>query len=112
MFRTTLYAVWALEQQFMLQSFMFVGVERALGTRIAVLACAGLFGFAHLPNPVLTLATLSAGILFTLAFARYRNVYLLAIAHVILGLAFAIAVPEDVHHHMRVGWGYSRYVPK
>ena len=110
--RTSLYLVWALEQQFMLQSFLFVGVERALGTRIAVLACAGLFGFAHLPNPVLTLATLAAGVLFTLAFARYRNVYLLAVAHLILGLAFAVAVPEEVHHHMRVGWGYSRYVPK
>lgn len=109
-FRSLAYAAWAFEQQFMLQSFIFVGMERAFGVRWAVVTSGLLFGFAHLPNPALFPVTLVGGYFSAIAFARYRSVYVLAVAHAILGLTFAVTVPEQIHHRMRVGWGYSRYV--
>jgi membrane protease YdiL (CAAX protease family) len=70
-----------------------------------------LFASAHIPNPVLVVATLAVGICFTQLFRRYRNIWGLGIAHGLLGLALTLSVPNDVHHHMRVGIGYLRYHP-
>ncbi len=109
--RTLLYAVWALEQEFMLESFLFVSFERAFGTRWAIFCATTLFVLAHLPNPALVVATAVGGLVFTTTFARYRNLYVVSIAHLVLGLTFALTVPDSMHHHMRVGWGYSRYTP-
>lgn len=98
-----LYGVWALVQQFLTQSFIFTRLERALGSRPAVIVTALLFGIAHVPNPVLMTATLAMGFGFSEFFRRYRNVYPLAIAHALLGLALAVALPESTTQHMRVG---------
>jgi hypothetical protein len=57
------------------------------------------------------LATLITGLCFTAAFALYRNVYTIAIAHALLGLAVAVALPADLHRNMRVGLGYFSYQP-
>lgn len=104
------YLFWTLQQQFILQSFFFIRLEQWLGSRRAVWAAAGLFTVAHLPNPVLFPATLAAGLVFCAAFRRYRNIYTLAIAQAILGICLASAVPDAVHHHMRVGIGYLDWV--
>jgi membrane protease YdiL (CAAX protease family) len=106
------YALWAIEQEFILQSFFYVNVEQLAGNRFhsAVIATA-LFAAAHFPNPVLVSATLVVGICFTQLFRRYRNIYALGIAHGLLGLALAVSVSADVHHHMRVGLGYRLYRP-
>jgi membrane protease YdiL (CAAX protease family) len=68
-----------------------------------------LFAIAHIPNPVLTVATFIWGFCCCLLFLRYRNVYTIGIAHGILGICFAITVPDRFHHHMRVGLGYLHY---
>jgi membrane protease YdiL (CAAX protease family) len=68
-----------------------------------VLITGFLFGFAHIPNPVLMAATLGMGFAFSELFRRYRNVYPLAIAHAALGLALAVTFPESVIGRMRVG---------
>lgn len=107
-----LYAFWALQQEFILQCFFFVELQELLGTRWAIVAAAVLFATAHLPNPMLTACTLMMALLFAAAFARYRNLYVLGIAHAILGLALAISVPDDLHRHMRVGLGYLHYHTK
>lgn len=106
------YALWAIEQEFILQSFFYVNVEQLAGNRLhsAVIATA-LFAAAHIPNPLLVSATLVVGICFTQLFRRYRNIYALGIAHGLLGLALAVSVSADVHHHMRVGLGYLLYRP-
>src|SRR5271167_4358046 len=44
------YAIWALEQEFILQSFFYVRLESLLGSRRAVLGAVLLFSAAHLPS--------------------------------------------------------------
>lgn len=104
-----LYAVWALEQQFILQSFFFVRLELLVGSGWSVLVSALLFALAHLPNPVLTVATFAGALAFCELFRRYRNLWTLAAAHAILGLALAAAVPVEIHRNMRVGIGYLTF---
>jgi len=104
------YLFWTFQQQFMLQSFFFLRLERRLGSRKAVWAAAGLFALAHFPNPVLVPATWVAGLAFCELFRRYRNIYTLAIAQAILGMCLAAAVPNAMHHHMRVGIGYLSWI--
>lgn len=45
------YAIWALAQQFVLQSFFYLRIESVLGGKPAVLVTAVLFGAAHIPVP-------------------------------------------------------------
>ena len=107
------YMLWAVVQQFILQDFFLARLLRILPTpTTAVIVAAGLFAVAHLPNPVLTVATLAWGIVACGLFLRYRNVYSLGIAHGILGLCLAIAIPNTLHHQMRVGIGYIRWHAK
>ena len=104
------YLIWAVMQQFLLQIYFLLRLQRILGGKVApVVAAAGLFSLAHLPNPVLTPITLVWGIAACVLFLRYRNIYALGIAHGILGLCVAVIVPEPLQHHMRVGIGYYRY---
>jgi len=106
------YLIWTLQQQFMLQSFFFLRLERLLGSSKAVWAAAGLFALAHFPNPVLVPATLAAGLVFCELFRRHRNIYTLAIAQAVLGMCLAAAVPDALHHHMRVGIGYLSWIAR
>lgn len=106
------YLAWTLQQQFLLQSFFFLRLERLLGSRKAVWAAAGLFALAHVPNPVLVPVTLVAGLAFCELFRRYRNIYTLAIAQAILGMCLAAAVPDALHHHMHVGIGYLSWIAR
>ena len=104
------HAIWALMQQFILNSFFYLGFEQLLGnTRKAVAATCVLFAAAHLPNPVLVPATLLGGWFFVEMFRRYRNLYPIAVAHAMLGLAIAMSVPDSLLRHMRVGIGYVHF---
>jgi membrane protease YdiL (CAAX protease family) len=104
------YLLWAVVQQYIQQSYFFSRIEKF--TTHGVLASfitALLFSLAHLPNPVLTPVTFAGGWALSELFRRYRNVYPLAVAHGLIGLAIAVSVPDHIHHHMRVGLGYLRY---
>lgn len=104
------YFVWALMQQFLLQAYFLPRFLRLTSSRwLAVAAVALLFAVAHIPNPILTIAAFAWGGCSSLLFLRYRNLYTLGIAHGILGICFAVTVPDHFHHHMRVGLGYLRY---
>lgn len=104
------YLIWALVQQYIQQSFFFVRIEQLMGNRpLASFMTAILFGLVHLPNPVLTLVTFFGGWLLSELFRRYRSLWPLAFAHGVIGLTLAVAVPDHIHHHMRVGLGYLRY---
>ena len=104
------YVIWAFMQQFVLQDFFLLRLIRVLPSRTsAVIVAAALFATAHIPNPLLTLATMVWGIAACALFLKYRNLYVLGLAHGILGLCIAVSVPNAIHHHMRVGLGYLRY---
>jgi membrane protease YdiL (CAAX protease family) len=106
------YAIWASLQQFLLQIFFLQRILRLVGSKaLAVLLAAGIFSLAHLPNPILTVATLVFGLAACALFLRYRNLYTLAITHAILGISIAICFPGPVTHNMRVGLGYLAYRP-
>ncbi|MBZ5512268.1 MAG: CPBP family intramembrane metalloprotease [Acidobacteriia bacterium] len=105
------YAIWALMQQFILNSFFFLNLEELLGdSRRALWGAAALFCFAHLPNPVLMAGTLLAAVFFLSLFRRYRNLYPLGIAHALLGLSLAVTVPDAWLRHMRVGISYLHFM--
>jgi hypothetical protein len=103
------YLIWALLQEFMLQSFFFTRCERLFGGQKAVWVAASLFAMAHLPSPVLTTFTLLGALFFCEMFRRYRSIYPLGVVHAMLGLTIAATMPDSVLHHMRVGIAYFHY---
>lgn len=106
------YAIWAFLQQFLLQVFFLQRFLRLVPSKaLAVVLAAGIFSLAHLPSPILTVATLVFGLAACALFLRYRNLYPLAITHAILGICIAICFPGPVTHNMRVGLGYLDYRP-
>jgi membrane protease YdiL (CAAX protease family) len=100
------YSLWAFVQQFILQSFFFVRLETLLGSRKAVFATTALFALAHLPNTILTVVTIFAGLFFCELFRRYRNIFPLGAVHALLGLTMAASFSDSLLRHMRVGMGY------
>ncbi len=104
------YSIWALEQEFILNSFFFNRFEKLLGDgTYAMFLTAGLFAFVHVPNPVLVPATFVGGLFFIAVFRRFRNIYPLAIAHAMFGITLALTVPDHWIRHMRVGLGFLRF---
>jgi membrane protease YdiL (CAAX protease family) len=107
------YAVWAGVQQLILQCFILSRSLRLLGNATAAAAVsAALFAVAHLPNPLLTLITLFCGLASCLFFLHYKNLWPLALAHAILGIAIAITIPVSLDHNMRVGLSYFNWVDR
>lgn len=105
------YALWAMVQEIILQCFLLVRAFRLLGNpTLAAVLSAALFSVAHLPNPVLAIITLVFGVAACLFYLHYRNIWPLAAAHALLGIAIAISIPADLDHNMRVGVGYLTYV--
>ncbi len=114
------YLLWTTYQQFLLQDYFMPRALRLLSSEAAAIKVvssetaaialtAVLFSLAHLPNLVLTAATLVWGAVSCLLFRRYRNLYALGVAQCLLGLCFAVCVPDTLNHHLRVGLGYLRY---
>jgi Type II CAAX prenyl endopeptidase Rce1-like len=104
--RSLQYAIWALVQEFILQSIFFVRLESVCNSRRAVFWAASLYAVAHIPNPVLTLLSFFGGLLFCEFFRRWRNLFPLGIIHGALGITIAASLPDRWLHHMRVGIGY------
>lgn len=103
------YLIWALMQEFILQSFFFNRLEELYGGVSAVWISATLFAAAHLPSPVLTTATLIGALLFCEMYRRFRSIYPIGIIHAMLRLTIFLITPDNLLHHMRVGIGYLRY---
>jgi hypothetical protein len=104
------YMLWTIYQQFLLQDYFMARLLRLISSEAVAVTLAGtLFALAHLPNLVLTAATLVWGIVSCALFRRYRNLWTHGLAQGLLGLCLAICVPDALHHHLRVGLGYLRY---
>jgi hypothetical protein len=104
------YVLWTLYQQFLMNDLFMPRLTRLLASESAAVSVAAvLFAAAHLPNLWLTAATLVWGAISRALFRRYHNIYALGLAQGLLGICFAVCVPDAVHHHLRVGLGYLRY---
>jgi hypothetical protein len=104
------YGLWAFAQQILLQDFFLRRMLRLVAREtVAVLVAAGIFSLAHLPNPILTVVTFLWGLIACTLFLRYRNLYPLGVAHALLGITIAVAVPGPMIRNMRVGLGYLTY---
>lgn len=106
------YVTWTVYQQFLLNDYFMPRLLRLVTSEgLALAIVAALFSAAHMPNLWLALATLAWGWISCALFRRYRNLYALGLAQGLLGLCFAVCVPEALNHHLRVGLGYVRYHP-
>lgn len=103
------YVLWTVYQQFLLQDYFMPRLTRVMSSDAGIAVAAVLFAVAHLPNLPLTLATLVWGLVSCALFRRYRSLYALGLAQGLLGLCFAVCIPDALHHHMRVGLGYGQY---
>jgi len=104
------YVLWTIYQQFLLQDYFMDRLLRVVSNESTAVTLAGaLFAVAHLPNLALTVATLVWGVVSCVLFRRYRNLWALGLAQGVLGLCFAVCIPDALHHHLRVGLGYLRY---
>jgi hypothetical protein len=104
------YMIWSLLQEFLLLDFFLPRLLRLLpGKKAAAMAATGIFAFAHLPNPILTVLTLLWGWAACRLFLRYGSLYTLAMAHAVLGMCLAVTIPGPVDHNLRVGLGYFTY---
>lgn len=105
------YVLWTVYQQFLLQDYFMPRLTRVLKADAAIAFAAVLFAMAHLPNVPLTVATLVWGAVSCFLFHRCRSLVVLGITQGLLGLCFAVCVPDAYLHHMRVGLGYWHYQP-
>jgi hypothetical protein len=106
------YILWTIYQQFLLQDYFMDRLLRLGLTASSAVTVAGvLFAAAHVPSMVLVAATFVWGIASCALFRRYHNIWMLGLAQGLLGLCFAICVPDALHHHLRVGLGYWKYNP-
>jgi hypothetical protein len=101
------YGLWSLFQQYLTQSYFHNRLLSLIRNRhVSSLLVALMFGGAHIPNPILTIATTFGGFVLAEVFARSRNIYPLALAHTVGGFLIAVLSPAALIHNMRVGPGY------
>jgi len=106
LWHSLLYLVWALVQEYLTMSFIFIRMEDTIRSSPAILVTAVLFSLAHIPNAVLISATLLMGLVFCWLFRRFRNIYALAVAHALFGLTLSVTLSPALTHNMRVGIAY------
>jgi membrane protease YdiL (CAAX protease family) len=103
------YFPWGLFQQYVLNGYFLNRLRASLpGSRGAPLLAALLFATAHAPNWFLMGVTLVAGYVCALLYTRYRNLYVLGLAHGAIGFLIYLVVPDSITHHMFVGPRYWR----
>jgi membrane protease YdiL (CAAX protease family) len=112
-FRGTLFALapylpWGLAQQYILNGYFLNRLDAALPNRAAILLAALLFSAAHAPNPFLMAVTFPLGLCATFLYRRTHNLYLLGIAHAVIGLLLFLVIPDSISHHLRVGPNWFR----
>lgn len=101
------YGLWCLFQQYLMQSYFHRRLMSVSANRHFTSASVALmFGAAHIPNPILMIATSAGGFLLAEVFARHRNIYPLALAQTVGGFLIAALSPASLIHNMRVGPGY------
>ncbi len=104
------YLIWSVVQEGLLNGYFTNRIGKLAKSEMKSALSVGLFfAFLHLPNPVLTIGAFFWAGTSSYLFLKYsRNVYLLGLAHSILGTAikFMIAAPLIGSGCMQVGPGF------
>src|ERR1035437_2284198 len=103
------YLPWGLAQEYALNGYFLNRFDAAISRRAASILTAALFCAAHAPNYFLMAVTFPLALCATLVYRRTRNLYVLGIAHAIIGLMLFLVVPDSVSHHLRVGPGFFHF---
>lgn len=91
-----LYCGWGLFQQYLLNGYF---MNRLRSPWLA----AALFSAVHAPNWFLMLVTLVGGYFSAKAYLYFRNLYILGLAHGVIGFLIYLVVPDTISHHLYVG---------
>jgi len=102
------YLPWGLGQEYALNGYFLKRFDAALSRRAASFLAAVLFCVVHAPNLFLMAITLPLGWCATQLYRRTCNLYLLGMAHAMVGLLLFLVVPDSISHHLRVGPGWFR----
>jgi Type II CAAX prenyl endopeptidase Rce1-like len=101
------YLVWCSFQQYLTQSYFHRRLMRVIeSSHLRAFVIGLLFAGAHIPNPVLMVATFAGGFVFAEIFTRHPNIWPLAIVQAVAGLLIGVLSPPWIIHGMRVGPGY------
>jgi len=104
------YGSWCVFQQYLLQSYFHNRLMSIIPNRhFSSLLVGVMFGAAHIPNPILMVATTLGGFMLAEMFARCRNIWPLALAQTVAGAVIAAVSPAALIHNMRVGPGYFNF---
>jgi hypothetical protein len=99
--------IWATAQQYFLQGFINRRAQIVFGKgRTSIIIVGLLFAILHLPNPVLSLATLIGGMLWAAVYQRVPNLFALGLSHAVLSFMLAMSLPNWLLNNLRVGFKY------
>ncbi len=107
-----IYCVWGLFQQYLLNGFLLnrlVEMAGGITSHWLLLPVAAVFSLIHAPNWFLMAVTLPAGYLSGLVYLRFRNLFVLALAHAMLGCLLYLVIPDSISHSLYVGPNYLSY---
>lgn len=100
------YLAWGLVQQWMLNAYFLNRLAGAGLGRHAPAAATALFTAAHLPNWFLMAVAAVGGSLATRLFLRYRSLWILGLAHGLIGYLLNLVVPDAISGRFLVGPRY------
>lgn len=106
-----LYPLWGTVQQFFLNAMVFRNLQRWLGGPKAMALAAALFSLSHAPDWPLVALTLPAGVVFTWAYRRHPNLWVLGLAHGALGaLAWSVLLGRHPLQNLHLGTPVGRSI--
>jgi hypothetical protein len=109
-YHAVLYCAWCVFQQLLFQNMVSKRLRQSAGPSWKNRILAGsLFGVVHLPNPVLTPATVAWGTLSGYLFEEIPSVSALGLMQFLLSTSLFWLTPVRWNHNFRVGPGYWHF---
>lgn len=96
---------WVLGQQIILNSYLTNRLYSLSGQKFlpTILMVGVFFSLIHLPNLFLVLVTWPGGMIMSAIFLKRKNLYELALLHLVVSTILYLVVSSDIHHHFVVG---------
>lgn len=98
--------LWALAQQFILQTVVLRELERRMSRSLAIFVAAAVFALLHMPNPFLFTLTFAGACIWCWIYSRHPNLIPLALSHSLTTLMILACLSKSMTGSMRVGYAY------